>query len=165
MIMSFSTSFIFVELEPLSLKYGLTFFQNSLLFAMSLTFNLAKYCFFVFLKRFRQKVRCLYFWQSKWVLLLLKMFLSFDQSIITSLNSFVRKQLLLCHKIFFLSGACLFNFFKNVVSKLSQELLGKWFSLNPKSFLKPSELNCLYDLYIFSLGFATDFRILEISLW
>ena len=46
MTMSFSTSVIFVELEPLSLKYGLTFFQNSLLSAMPLIFNLAKYCFF-----------------------------------------------------------------------------------------------------------------------
>ena len=49
MIIFFSTNVIFVELEPLSLKYGLTFFQNSLLSATSLTFNLAKYCFFVFL--------------------------------------------------------------------------------------------------------------------
>ena len=45
-IISFSTSVIFVELEPLFLKYGFTFFKNSLLSAMSLTFNLAKYCFF-----------------------------------------------------------------------------------------------------------------------
>ena len=118
-ILSFSTSVIFAELEPLSLKYGLTFFQNSLLSATSLTFNLAKYCFFVFLKRFRQKFHCLYFCQLKWVLFLLKMFLSFDRSIIAFLNSFVIKQLLLCRKIFFLSGACLFNSFKNVVSKAS----------------------------------------------
>ena len=43
MIMSFSTSVISVGLEPLSLKYGLAFLQNSLLSATSLTFNLAKY--------------------------------------------------------------------------------------------------------------------------
>ena len=43
--MSFSTSVIFVELEPLSLKYGLTSFQKSLLSATSLTFNLAEYSF------------------------------------------------------------------------------------------------------------------------
>ena len=49
MIMSFSTSVIFVELEPLSLKYGLTSFQKSLLSATSLIFNLAEYCFLSFL--------------------------------------------------------------------------------------------------------------------
>ena len=47
--MSFSTSVIFVELELLSLKYGLAFFQNNLLSATSLTFKLVKYCSFVFL--------------------------------------------------------------------------------------------------------------------
>ena len=34
-------------------------------------------------------------------------------------------------------------------------------------FLKPLKLNCLYDLYSFSLGFPLnppDFRIVEISL-
>ena len=50
MIMSFSTSVIFVELEPLSLKYGLTFYQNSLLSPTSITFNLTKYCFLSFLR-------------------------------------------------------------------------------------------------------------------
>ena len=99
MITSFSTSDIFVELE---LKYGVTFFQNSLLSATSFTLNLSKYCFFVFLKRFRQKFRsCLYFCQLKWVLSLLKMFLSFDRSTIAFLNSFVIKRLLSCRKIFF----------------------------------------------------------------
>ena len=38
-------SIIFVELEPLLLKYGLTFLQNSLLSATFLTFNLTKYSF------------------------------------------------------------------------------------------------------------------------
>ena len=102
MIMSFSTSVVFVELEPLPLKCDLTFFQSSLLSATSLTFNLTKYCVFVFLKRFRQKFRwCLYFCQLKWVLSLLKMFFCFDRSIIAFLNSFVIKRLLLCRKIFF----------------------------------------------------------------
>ena len=101
MIIFFSTNVIFVELEPLSLKYGLTFFQNSLLSATSLTFNLAKYCFFVFRKRFRQKFRFLYFCQLKWVLFLLKMFLSFDQSIIAFLNFFVIKRLLLSQNFLF----------------------------------------------------------------
>ena len=50
MIMSFPTSVIFVELEPLSLKYGLTFYQGSLLSARSLTSNLAKYRFLPFLR-------------------------------------------------------------------------------------------------------------------
>ena len=45
MIMSFLTSVVFVELEPLSLKYALTFLRNSLLSTTSLTFNLAKHCF------------------------------------------------------------------------------------------------------------------------
>ena len=117
---SFSTSVIFIELEPLSLKYGLTFFQNSLFSVTFLTFDLAKYCFFVFRKRFRQRFHwCFYFYQLKWVLFLLKMFLNFDRSIITFLITFVIKQLLLCRNIFFLSGACLFNSFKNVVSKSS----------------------------------------------
>ena len=61
-IVSFSSSIIFVKLEPLSLKYGWTFFQNSLLSATSLTFNLAKYCFFVFFNRSIEKIRwCFYF--------------------------------------------------------------------------------------------------------
>ena len=125
--------------------------------------------FFVFPKRFRQKCRwCLYFCQLKWILTLFKMFLSFDRSIIAFLHSFVIKRLLLCLKIFFLSGACLSNSFKNVNLKLLKELLVKWFSLSSKSLLKPLELNCLYDLYIFCLSFPLnppDFKILEISLW
>ena len=131
-------------------------------------FSKTVYCllrFFVFLKRFRQKFRCLYFCQLKWVLFLLKMCLSFDRSIIAFLNSFVIKQLLLCRKIFFLSGAYLFNSFKNVVSKLSQELLGKWFSLNPKSFLKPLKLNCLYDLYFFFFRISFECYCLQNSLY
>ena len=50
MIMSFLTDAIFIELGPLSVKYGLTFLQNSLLSATSLTFDLAKYCFLSFLR-------------------------------------------------------------------------------------------------------------------
>ena len=58
-------SIIFVELEPLLLKYGLTFLQNSLLSATFLHLIWQNIVFFfVFLKTFRQKFGlCLYFCQ------------------------------------------------------------------------------------------------------
>ena len=86
-----------------------------------LKFNLAKYCFLSFLRdldknfldvcNFALKVLFLLifeFWRKYHCFS--QQFLSFDGSIIAFLNNSVVKKLLLCLKIFFLSGACLFNF-------------------------------------------------------
>ena len=64
MIMSFLTGAIFIELGPLSVKYGLTFLQNSLFSATSLTFNLAKYCFWTFLRDSDKNVTGVYVFVS-----------------------------------------------------------------------------------------------------
>ena len=70
--------------------------------------------FFVFLKRFRQKFCwCLCFCQLKWVLFLLKMFLSFDRSIIAFFNSFDIKQLLSCCKTWVLRHNSSVLFYQN----------------------------------------------------
>ena len=62
-ILSSSANVIFEELDPLSLKNGLTLFQKSLLSEPCLTFKLLKYSFLVLREMFKQRLRwrlCLY---------------------------------------------------------------------------------------------------------
>lgn len=87
LIMLFSsTKVIFEELDVFSLKDCLAVFQKSLFFETCFIFKLLKYCFFVFLKIFKQKAH----WRSKlhqFLLLLSVLYLFFilDRSIIISI--------------------------------------------------------------------------------
>ena len=113
----FSISIDLLVFKSLLLKNGFIVFQNFLLSFISLTLIFSKYSFFVFLKRFTEKL-C-YFLLLSYVLVvrfLLKTFFNLERCMIALRSCFVIKGLLLNLRIFFFTGAWAFRTCRKIFS-------------------------------------------------